>query len=64
MQKGKGKGKGKHNNTEAMPIVVDGNATQHWEQIPSPPKTIPPYVTWAMVKPHRQVQDDMENEQN
>ena len=27
MQKGKGKVKGKHNNTEAMPIVVVGNAT-------------------------------------
>ena len=64
MQKGKGKGKGKCNNTEAMPIVVVGNATQLWEQIPSPPKTRPPYVTWALVKPQRQVQDDAENEQN
>ena len=58
MQKGKGKGKGKCNNTEAMPIVVVGNATQLWEQIPSPPKTRPPYATWALVKLQRQVQDD------
>ena len=46
--------------TEAMPIVVVGNATQLWEQMPSPPKTRPPYVTWALVKPQRQIQDDME----
>ena len=64
MQKGKGKVKGKRNNTEAMPIVVVDNATQLWQQIPSPPKTRPPYVTWALVKPQRQVQDDTENEQN
>ena len=64
MQKGKGKVKGKCNNTEAMPIVVVGNATQLWEQIPSPPKTRPPYTTWALVKLQRQVQDDTENEQN
>ena len=64
MQKGKGKGKGKCNNTEAMPIVVVGNATQLWEQIPSPPKTRPPYMTWALVKLQRQIQDDAENEQN
>ena len=64
MQKGKGKGKGKHNITEAMPIVVVGNATQLWKQIPSPPKTRPPYATWALVKLQRQVQDVVENEQN
>ena len=51
IQKQKQKGKGKHNMTEAMPIVVVGNATQLWEQIPSPPKTRPPYATWALVKP-------------
>ena len=39
------KGKGKCNITEAMPIVVVGNATQLWEQMPSPPKTRPPYMT-------------------
>ena len=47
----KGKGKGKNNITETMPIVVVGNATQLWEQIPSPPKARPPYMTWALVKP-------------
>ena len=51
----KQKGKGKNNITEAMPIVVVGNATQLWEQMPSPPKTRPPYVTWALVKPQRQI---------
>ena len=64
MQKGKGKGKGKCNNTEAMQIVVVGNATRLGEQIPSPPKTRPPYMSWALVKLQRQVQDDAENEQN
>ena len=39
-----------------MPIVVVGNATQLWEQMPSSPKTRPPYVTWASVKPQRQIQ--------
>ena len=58
MQKGKEKCKGKHNNAEAMPIVVVGNATQLWEQIPSPPKTRPPYMTWTLVELQRQVQDD------
>ena len=56
----KGKCKGKHNITEAMPIVVVGNATQLWDQMPSPPKARPPYMTWALVKPQRQIQDDME----
>ena len=60
IQKQKQKGKGKHNMTGAMPIVVVGNATQLWEQMPSPPKTRPPYMTWALVKPQRQIQDDME----
>ena len=55
-----GKGKGKHNITEAMAIVVVGNATQLWEQMPSPPKTIPPYATWALAKPQRQMKDDPE----
>ena len=32
-----------------MPLVVVGNATQLWEQMPSPPKTRPPYMTWALV---------------
>ena len=32
IQKGKGKAKGKCNITEAMPIVVVGNATQLWKQ--------------------------------
>ena len=53
----KEKGKGKHNITETMPIVVVGNATQLWEQMPSPPKTRPPYMTWALVKLQRQIQD-------
>ena len=47
----KGKGKGKHNITEAMPIVVVVNATQLREQMPSPPKSRPPYTTWALEKP-------------
>ena len=42
IEKGKGKGKGKHNNTETMPIVVYGDVTQLWEQMPSPLKTRPP----------------------
>ena len=55
------KGKGKCNNTETMPIVVYGDATQLWEQMPSPPKARPPYATWALIKPQRQIQDDMEH---
>ena len=54
------KGKGKCGNTETMPIVVYGDATQLWEQMPSPPKARPPFATWAMIKPQRQIQDDME----
>ena len=57
----KGKSKGKQNITEAMPIVVVGNATQLWDQMPSPPKARPPYTTWALVKPQRQIQDDAEH---
>ena len=60
IQKQKQKCKGKCNMTEAMPIVVVGNATQLWEQMPSPRKTRPPYATWALVKPKRQIKDDME----
>ena len=41
-----------------MPIVGVGNANQLWEQMPSPPKTRPPYMTWTLVKPQRQIQDD------
>ena len=55
------KGKGKGNNTETMPIVVHGDATQLWEQMPSPPKARPPYATLALIKPQRQIQDDMEH---
>ena len=43
-----------------MPIVVYGDATSFWEQMPSPPKARPPYATWALVKPQRQIQDDAE----
>ena len=43
-----------------MPIVVVGNANPLWEQMPSPPKTRPPYVTWTWVKPQKQIQDDPE----
>ena len=57
----KGKGKGKHNNTETMPIVVYGDATAFWEQIPSSPKARPPYATWALIKPQKQIQDDTEH---
>ena len=57
----KGKSKGKQNITEAMPIVVVGNATQLWDQMPSPPKARPPYATWVLVKPQRQIQNDMEH---
>ena len=46
--------------TEGMPVVVVGNATQLWEQMPCLPKTTPPYMTWALVKPQRQIQDDTE----
>ena len=55
------KGKGKHSNTETMPIVVYDDATQLLEQMPSPPKARPPYATWALIKPQRQIQDDMEH---
>ena len=41
----KQKGKSKSNLTEAMPIVVVGNANQLWEQMPSPPNIRPPYMT-------------------
>ena len=44
-----------------MPIVVYGDATQLWEQMPSPPKARPPYATWAWIKPQRQIQDDTEH---
>ena len=47
------KGKSKCNITEPMPIVVVGNANQLWEQMPSPPKNRPPYMTWTWVKPQR-----------
>ena len=57
----KGKGKGKHNINDAMPIVVYGDATQLWEQMPSWPKARPPYATWALVKPQRQIQYDVEH---
>ena len=58
----KRKGKEKCHISEDMPIVVYGNATPLWEQLPSPPKTRPPYVTWALVKPKRQIQNDTEQE--
>ena len=51
---------GKSNTTEAMPIAVFANANQIWEQIPSPSKTRPPYLTWTLVGPHKQKQDDAE----
>ena len=41
-----------------MPIAVVGNANPLWEQMPSPPKTRPPYATWTWVK--SQKQDDLE----
>ena len=50
----------KSNTTRAMPIVVVGNTNQIWEQIPSPLKTRPPYLTWTLVGPHIQKQDDAE----
>ena len=56
----KQKGKSKHNLTEAMPIVVVGNANQLWEQMPSPPKARTPYTTWTWVKPQKQILDDPE----
>ena len=43
-----------------MPIVVVANATQFLEQMPSSPISRPPYMTWALVKPQRQIQDDAE----
>ena len=57
----KGKGKGKCNITDTMPIIVYGDATQLWEQMPSPPKARLPYVTWALIKPQGQIQDDVEH---
>ena len=56
-----GKSKGKCNINDAMPIIVYGDATQLWEQMPSLPKARPPYMTWALVKPQRQTHDDMEH---
>ena len=56
----KQKSTSKSNTTEAMPIVVVGNANQIWEQTPSPSKTRPPYSTWTLVGPHIQKQDDVE----
>ena len=43
-----------------MRIVVVDNATPLWDQMPSPPKARPPYVTWALVRPQRNIQDDTE----
>ena len=43
-----------------MPIVVVGNATQLWNQMPSLPKARPPYATWALIKHQRYIQDDVE----
>ena len=43
-----------------MPIVVVGNATQLWDQMPSPPKARPPVATWPLAKPQGQIQDDTE----
>ena len=56
----KQKGTIKCNITEAMSIVVVGNANPLWKQMPSPPKTRPPYMTWTLVKPQGQIQDDTE----
>ena len=55
----KEKGKGKQSIIETIPIVMVGNATQLWNQMPSPPKARP-YMTWVLVKPQRQIQDDAE----
>ena len=56
-----GKGKGKCNINDTMPIVVYGDTTQLWEEMPSPPKARPPYRTCAVIKPQRQVKDDAEH---
>ena len=56
-----GRGKGKCNINVAMLIIVYGDATQLWEQMPSLPKARPPYMTWALLKPQRQTQDDAEH---
>ena len=37
-----------------MPIIVVGNANPLWEQMPSPPKTRPPYATWTWKKSQKQ----------
>ena len=55
-----GKGKGKCYINDAMPIIVYGDATHLWEQMPSLLKARPQYTTWALVKPQRQTQDDVE----
>ena len=55
-----GKGKGKCNINDTMPIVVYGDATQLWEQMPSTPKARPLYMTWALVNPkdrHKMMQN-------
>ena len=46
-----GKSKGKCNINDAIPVIVYGDATQLWEQMPSLPKARPPYMTWALVNP-------------
>ena len=56
----KQKDKSKCNLTETVPIVVVGNVNPLQEQMPSPPKTRPPYTTWTWVKTQKQIQDDPE----
>ena len=47
-----------------MTIVVVGNANQLWEQMPSPPNTRLPYVTWTWVKCQKQIQNRNKEEEN
>ena len=52
-----------------MPVVVVDNATQLWDQMPSPPKARPPYTTWALenlkdrYRMTQNIIEDTENEQ-
>ena len=53
-------GTSKNNTTEPMPIVTVGNTNQIWDQKPSPSKARPPYLTWTLIGPQTQKQDNTE----
>ena len=45
-----------------MPIIVVGNANPLGEQMPHPPKTRPPYVTWTWEISQNQDDPEMKQE--